>query len=103
MSVTREDVLHVARLARLQLTEEELTQFTGQLNSILLHALELQELGEIGADALASAAEWPAPLRADDLGADMLKHTPDAFAPGWEAGFFSVPRLAAMDSGDAGA
>ena len=35
MAITREDVLHVARLARLDLTEEELTRLGGQLNAIL--------------------------------------------------------------------
>jgi len=98
MSVSRDDVLHVARLARLRLTEEELTQFTGQLNSILLHVIELQELGEIDAEALASTAEWPAPLRDDQPGADPLKVAPAAFAPGWQDGFFTVPRLAAMEA-----
>ena len=36
--ITREDVAHVARLARLQLTEAELDTFTGQLAKVLDHA-----------------------------------------------------------------
>lgn len=100
MSVSREDVQHVARLARLPLSEDELDRFTSQLNSILMHVVELQELGDIDADALASTVEWPAPLRDDVPGADPLRAPPAAFAPGWRDGFFTVPRLAAMDGGD---
>ena len=42
--LTRADVEHVARLARLALTEEEIERFTGQLAVILDHAAELAAL-----------------------------------------------------------
>ena len=41
VSITRDDVSHVARLARLTLTDEELDLFTGQLAAVLDHALSL--------------------------------------------------------------
>ena len=44
MSITIKDVEHVANLARLELTEEEKEQFTGQLNAILKYAEKLNEL-----------------------------------------------------------
>jgi aspartyl-tRNA(Asn)/glutamyl-tRNA(Gln) amidotransferase subunit C len=44
MSITGKDVEHVANLARLELTEEEKSQFTGQLNAILKYAEKLNEL-----------------------------------------------------------
>jgi aspartyl-tRNA(Asn)/glutamyl-tRNA(Gln) amidotransferase subunit C len=37
MALTREEVLHVARLARVGLTEEDVTKFQGQLSQILDH------------------------------------------------------------------
>jgi len=101
MSVSREDVLHVARLARLRLSEEELARYTDQLNAVLQHFETLQEPGDLDAEALTSPVEWPAPLRSDKLGADPLKAPPSAFAPGWAEGFFTVPRLAAMEGGEA--
>ncbi|MFC4777137.1 Asp-tRNA(Asn)/Glu-tRNA(Gln) amidotransferase subunit GatC [Paenibacillus sp. GCM10023252] len=44
MSITVRDVEHVANLARLQLSEAEQEQFTGQLNAILRYAEKLDEL-----------------------------------------------------------
>jgi aspartyl-tRNA(Asn)/glutamyl-tRNA(Gln) amidotransferase subunit C len=44
MSITVKDVEHVANLARLELSGEEKTQFTDQLNAILKYAEKLNEL-----------------------------------------------------------
>ncbi len=44
MSLTREQVAHVALLCRLSLTEEELERMRGQLSSILEHVNRLQEV-----------------------------------------------------------
>ncbi|WP_166245150.1 Asp-tRNA(Asn)/Glu-tRNA(Gln) amidotransferase subunit GatC [Paenibacillus turpanensis] len=44
MSITTKDVEHVAKLARLQLSEEEKETFTGQLNAILKYAAKLDTL-----------------------------------------------------------
>ncbi|QAY66826.1 Asp-tRNA(Asn)/Glu-tRNA(Gln) amidotransferase subunit GatC [Paenibacillus protaetiae] len=44
MSISMQDVEHVAKLARLELTEEEKETFNGQLNAILKYAEKLNEL-----------------------------------------------------------
>jgi aspartyl-tRNA(Asn)/glutamyl-tRNA(Gln) amidotransferase subunit C len=44
MSISREEVLHVARLARLELTDEEVTRFQGQLSEILDAVSKVAEL-----------------------------------------------------------
>jgi aspartyl-tRNA(Asn)/glutamyl-tRNA(Gln) amidotransferase subunit C len=44
LSITVNDVEHVAKLARLELTEDEKERFTGQLNAILAYAEKLNEL-----------------------------------------------------------
>jgi aspartyl-tRNA(Asn)/glutamyl-tRNA(Gln) amidotransferase subunit C len=44
MAITREEVVHVARLARLELTEDELERFAGQLNAILEAVGKVSEL-----------------------------------------------------------
>jgi aspartyl-tRNA(Asn)/glutamyl-tRNA(Gln) amidotransferase subunit C len=44
MAITRDDVLHVADLARLDLTEEEIARFEGQLNAILEAVSKVSEL-----------------------------------------------------------
>jgi aspartyl-tRNA(Asn)/glutamyl-tRNA(Gln) amidotransferase subunit C len=98
MSVTREDVLYVAALARLELTADEIARFTAQLSDILGHVAELQRADVGDVDALTGAAEWPAPLRADETGADSLAFPGTALSEAAEQGFFTVPRLAALDA-----
>ncbi len=44
MAITREDVLHVAKLARLELTEEEVERLTGELDAILAAVGKVAEL-----------------------------------------------------------
>jgi aspartyl-tRNA(Asn)/glutamyl-tRNA(Gln) amidotransferase subunit C len=100
MAVTREDVVHVAGLARLRLTEEEIERFTVQLSGILQHMEELKELDVSGVEPVGGAAEWQAPLRSEDAGPDGLSRELRELAPAWQDGFFTVPRLAALDTGD---
>jgi aspartyl-tRNA(Asn)/glutamyl-tRNA(Gln) amidotransferase subunit C len=100
VAVSREDVLHVARLARLRLHESEIELFTHQLNDILAHMEELAEVEaeSAGAGALVVEAEAGAPLRADEPGADALLLAPSEIAVSWVEGFFTVPRLPALDA-----
>ena len=44
MAITRDEVVHVAKLARLELTEDELERFAGQLNAILEAVGKVSEL-----------------------------------------------------------
>jgi aspartyl-tRNA(Asn)/glutamyl-tRNA(Gln) amidotransferase subunit C len=44
MEITRDEVLHVARLARLELSDEEVERFRGQLSAILEAVSKVQEL-----------------------------------------------------------
>ncbi|MBI3025578.1 MAG: Asp-tRNA(Asn)/Glu-tRNA(Gln) amidotransferase subunit GatC, partial [Candidatus Tectomicrobia bacterium] len=44
MAISRQDVLHVSRLARLQLSEAEIEKFTSQLDNILDYISKLNEL-----------------------------------------------------------
>jgi aspartyl-tRNA(Asn)/glutamyl-tRNA(Gln) amidotransferase subunit C len=98
VSVTREEALYVASLARLILSDDELSAFTAQLNDILAHVTELETADVSQVDALTGAAEWPAPLRGDEPGADPLNAPATALSTAAEQGFFSVPRLAALDA-----
>lgn len=98
MGVTREEVKHVAQLARLELSPDEVELFTEQLNSILAHvaALEAADVESVG--GVYTPADWPAPLRADVPGSDPLAFAPAALSDQGESGFFTVPRLAALDA-----
>jgi len=57
--ISRADVAHVARLARLDLTEDELEQFTEQLGAVLEHARDVEALDTAGVPPTAH----PLPLR----------------------------------------
>jgi aspartyl-tRNA(Asn)/glutamyl-tRNA(Gln) amidotransferase subunit C len=50
MAITRDEVVHVAKLARLELTEDELERFAGQLNAILEAVGKVAELDLAGVE-----------------------------------------------------
>jgi aspartyl-tRNA(Asn)/glutamyl-tRNA(Gln) amidotransferase subunit C len=83
MSLTREEVEHIAELARLDLTEEEKTRFRDQLSAILDHAAALQtvDVGHIPPTFTVLARR--SPLRSDVVlpglsVQDVLKNAPSA-------------------------
>jgi len=91
--ISRDDVAHVAALARLQLTDAELDTFTGQLAAILEHARDVEEL-EI--DDLAPMTH-PVPLtnvlRPDEVTATVDPAEVLAAAPAAEDQRFKVPAI----------
>lgn len=94
MAVTREDLLHVAALARIALDEASIPRLVRELNGILEHMEVLQRVdtaGVVGAEAVGDAGM---PLRADGGMPYPLAHPREVFAPETRDGFFIVPRLA---------
>lgn len=100
MAVSKEEVRHVARLARLRLTEEETERLTAELNDILSHVETLNTLAVEGIEGVEAATEWKAPLRSEDAAPDALALPVAVIAPAWQDGFFAVPRLAALDTAE---
>lgn len=98
MPIGPDDVLHVAALARLSVSESQLPELVAQLNGILAHmdALALVKTkGVIGTEGVGDAAM---PLRMDIGPPIPLVHPLDAFAPEVRDGFLLVPRLATHES-----
>lgn len=92
MSVTPEDVRHVARLARLVVPDDRLPALVAELNGILGHMDVLQQVDlneQTGTSSVRST-----PLRDDEIPAETLQRPREAFAPAMRDGFFLVPRLA---------
>jgi len=89
--ITREDVAHVARLARLQLTEDELDTFTGQLAKVLDHARDVEAL-DVG-DVPPTSHPYPLQnvLRPDERRPSLDRDAVLAGAPDTEDGQFRVP------------
>ncbi len=97
MPVTRDNVLEIAVLARLDLSPGEIERFTQQLDAILEHVAELQRV-PAAATAETERTGDQTRLRDDAPPADALQRPPAAFAPGFLDGFFTVPRLAGLDA-----
>jgi len=55
MPLSREEVLHVALLARLELSEEEIERYTWELNRVLEHIEKLKELDTEGVEPTSHA------------------------------------------------
>jgi len=91
--ISRDEVAHVARLARLELTDDELTTFTGQLADVLAHADDVEALD---LDDVAPTSH-PLPLgnvlRPDTVGPTLDPDEVLAAAPHAEDGRFRVPPI----------
>lgn len=87
------DVEHVARLARLALTDEERERFRRQLGLILEHAEKVREVA--AADVLPTSHPVPTSnvFRADEPRPSLAHEEALAGAPESESGRFKVPRI----------
>ncbi len=91
--LTRADVEHVARLARLALSDEELERFTGQLAAILEHAARVAALDTAGVVPTAHPIPLSNVLRPDEIRPGLPRDEVLAMAPEAEDGRFRVPRM----------
>ena len=95
--IDREQVLHVARLARLRLTEEEVESMTGELSSILDH---IEKIGELDLDDVAPTShviELENVLRADEPRPSLPREVALAEARGSDGVGFRVPSPATVE------
>ncbi|MBI3158190.1 MAG: Asp-tRNA(Asn)/Glu-tRNA(Gln) amidotransferase subunit GatC [Chloroflexi bacterium] len=91
MSLTREQVKHIAHLARLTLTDEDLERYRQQLSSILDYMAQLGELDTAGVPPFLGAGEAVLPLRPDEPGESLPPETLLGGAPDVAHGQFRVP------------
>ena len=90
-SITRDDVAHVARLARLTLSDDELGRFTAQLGDILDHARDLAALDLSAVEPMTHPYPLTNVMRADVPAPSLDRDEVLASAPAVEAGMFRVP------------
>lgn len=67
MSISREEIQHIAELSRLKLREEEMKKFGGQLDSILRYIGQLNEVETKGVESTAQVSGLSDVWRADDV------------------------------------
>ena len=91
--ISRDDVAHVARLARLDLTEDELERFTGQLGAVLEHAADIAALDIDDVPPTAHPLPLVNVLREDVPVASLDREEVLRMAPAAEDGRFRVPRI----------
>jgi len=91
--ITRDDVAHVARLARLSLAEEELDTFTAQLAAVLEHADDVAALDLTDVPPTFHPLPMVNVLRTDEVGATLGSEEALAAAPEAEDGRFRVPTI----------
>jgi aspartyl-tRNA(Asn)/glutamyl-tRNA(Gln) amidotransferase subunit C len=93
MAVTRDDVAHIAQLARLALDEDRVDELVSQLNGILAHMDVLRQVETDDVEGTSGIGEGGTPLRPDEGPQIPLARPRDSFAPAMRDGFFVVPRL----------
>lgn len=103
MSVTIDDVKHVARLARLGMSESRAAELVGELNRILDHMTVLEKVDTGGVAEAAGIGASGMPLRVDSGPAIPLARPLADLAPSFRDGLILVPRLASHEdaAGDA--
>lgn len=91
MSLTIQQVEHIARLARLELTDEQKEHYRGQLSTILDHIAKLQELDTRRVPPTVSGSLSEMPLRTDEARPSLPTDALLANAPETDEGQFKVP------------
>ena len=93
MSLTINEVEHIAKLAHLELSAEEKARYREQLSDILDHITKLSELDTSGISPMANAVEGASPLRADQARPSLPREKLLQNAPDAEKGQFKVPAV----------
>ena len=93
MSVSPEQVRHIANLARIAMSEEEIERLVPEINNILGWVEQLGEVNTDGVEPLTAVIDQKLRLREDDVTAGNIRDEVLANAPGAEHGFFAVPKV----------
>jgi aspartyl-tRNA(Asn)/glutamyl-tRNA(Gln) amidotransferase subunit C len=93
MRISAEEVRATAELARLALSDEELTRLERELSAILDYMTDLAALDTTGVEPMTHAVPLFAPLREDALGPQLPAEAALRAAPRKEGSFFEVPKI----------
>jgi len=101
MAISEEQVKHVAKLAKLSFSDDELHEFTSQLGKIIEMVETLEEVDTTGVPFTSNVAETINVMREDVTTGgwdrdELMKNVPES-----EEGFIKVPAI--IDNGEAGA
>ncbi|MFQ6615701.1 MAG: Asp-tRNA(Asn)/Glu-tRNA(Gln) amidotransferase subunit GatC [Fidelibacterota bacterium] len=91
--VTRKDVLRIASLANLKLTDKEVETYTAQFNEILTYMDQLNELDTDKVEPLSHVLDLVNVLREDVTGPSLSREEALSNAPESDGKFFIVPKV----------
>ena len=91
--ISIEDTKHVARLARLELTDEETEKFSRQLGDILGYVEQMNEIDTTNVKPMAHPFDVVNVMREDEVCYENTKEELMQNAPEEEDGFFKVPKI----------
>ncbi len=93
MQIRKEEIIHIAKLANLNLTEEEIEKYTNDMQDILAFANTINQVDTEGVDEKASLEEKYNVFRKDDV--KVFKDRDDLLqnAPAQEDGMFRIPKV----------
>lgn len=91
--ISRDEVAHLARLARLALTEDELDSYAGQLDAILGHVSQIQAVDVTGVQPTGNPLKDVNVFRPDVVEPSLSQDEALAQAPKAAEGRFAVPRI----------
>jgi aspartyl-tRNA(Asn)/glutamyl-tRNA(Gln) amidotransferase subunit C len=100
MALSEHDVRHVALLARLGLSDEQVTGLRGELNSILEHIDQLQHLDLEGVEPTTHAVPLVNAMRADVPKPSLPRDRALQNAPDQQDGAFLIPRIVGPGGGE---
>ena len=97
MKISTKEVLHVAKLAELEVPAQDVDKLARQLDSIVEYVGQLAKLGMAKDTPPFIPGPEQTPLRPDEVRAAALARRPEQMAPAFRDGLYLVPRLAAME------
>ena len=93
MKITKQEVEHVAKLARLELSDLEKEKLTDQLSNILTYVEKLNELDTRDVEPTSHVLDINNVIRDDRPGVSLSQEKALANAPEKAAGHYKVPRI----------
>jgi aspartyl-tRNA(Asn)/glutamyl-tRNA(Gln) amidotransferase subunit C len=93
MKITKQEVEHVAKLARLELTDQEKEKLTDQLSNILTYVEKLNELDTRGVEPTSHVLDINNVMRDDVAEESLTQEKALANAPEKAAGHYKVPKI----------
>jgi aspartyl-tRNA(Asn)/glutamyl-tRNA(Gln) amidotransferase subunit C len=93
MSVSNDQVRHIAKLARIAMSDEELARLVPELNAIIGWVEQLAEVNTDGVEPLTAVIEQKLRLRDDAVTDGNIRDDVLANAPQAQHGFFAVPKV----------